>query len=271
MPKFRVYRWYVGCDAFEVEAESAQQAAEKLDDNQPHSSVFSHQGNDPLENIFAIDAHPYDEDGDCADTPEHSIMYSDMLAPWLPEGTPTSPSGMAHFVDATVDKFLEKPFEVEAGLEGWGPTVPDGWVEKPFCRIAWAKNPGDPSVGIPGHSGFLLAEDQVGTVVGDMLQAAAVEATRMTLPTDTFLDISTGHLSKATAEMLDATQVKKWPVAGLRGPFGWLVFTHEDSLEYRNPPTDLKACLAFARSRGIRWIKFDCDAETLPDLPTYEW
>ncbi|MBY0561496.1 hypothetical protein [Hyphomicrobium sp.] len=46
MPKFRVYRYYVGCRVYEIEANSADAAAHS------NSGVFLHEANDPNENPF---------------------------------------------------------------------------------------------------------------------------------------------------------------------------------------------------------------------------
>lgn len=43
--------------------------------------------------------------------------------------------------------------------------IPDEWYEHPLCRIAFATDSGDPSVGIPGRASWVLAADQSGTVI----------------------------------------------------------------------------------------------------------
>jgi hypothetical protein len=59
---------------------------------------------------------------------------------------------------------------------GFGDTpfegCPESWGEKPFCRIAWYYDRGDPSVGEPAISGWSLTTDQTGTVVGDLAPVA---------------------------------------------------------------------------------------------------
>jgi len=67
--------------------------------------------------------------------------------------------------DAAVDAFLSRPHEVCAE----GEETPEFWEEKPFARIEWLHEDGDDTVGLAEVSGFMLAEDQAGTVVGDML------------------------------------------------------------------------------------------------------
>lgn len=36
-------------------------------------------------------------------------------------------------------------------------------------------------------------------------------------------------------------------------------------------PSDLSACIRFAREHGCDWINFDLDAPVEDSLPTYEW
>ncbi len=49
--------------------------------------------------------------------------------------------------------------------------APDEWYEKPFCRIQYFHDSGDPSVGIPGYRGWELSKDQSGTVIADLVDA----------------------------------------------------------------------------------------------------
>lgn len=49
------------------------------------------------------------------------------------------------------------------------PGIPDSWYEKPVCKVEWASEDGDPSVGISGWAGLVLKPDQSGTILGDIL------------------------------------------------------------------------------------------------------
>jgi hypothetical protein len=51
--------------------------------------------------------------------------------------------------------------------------LPDAWHQKPLLRFQGAYDEGDPSVGMPGSCGNVLAADQTGTVLGDYLAARA--------------------------------------------------------------------------------------------------
>jgi hypothetical protein len=49
-------------------------------------------------------------------------------------------------------------------------TIPDDWSDKPFARIQWVQEDGDPSVGQRGWAGWTLAPDQKGTMVGALAE-----------------------------------------------------------------------------------------------------
>ncbi len=53
--------------------------------------------------------------------------------------------------------------------------LPEEWHEKPLLRFQGAYDEGDPSVGMPGSCGNVLAADQEGTVLGDYLAARAAK------------------------------------------------------------------------------------------------
>ncbi len=63
----------------------------------------------------------------------------------------------------------------DAPFEG----CPDSWLEKPIARIRWHEDGGDRGAGIAPVGGWVLAGDQRGTVLWDLLasgQATAVQA-----------------------------------------------------------------------------------------------
>jgi hypothetical protein len=85
----------------------------------------------------------------------------------------------------------------------------------------------------------------------------------------TFYDLSTGHLTAATRRLLDTTKMERWPVAGGRMPFGFFIYAHDEDSE-GNIPADLWACIQLAHKHGADYILFDCDAELIEDLPSYD-
>lgn len=63
--------------------------------------------------------------------------------------------------------------EVSAGFDDIAfDGQPEAWSEKPFARIRWFEDDGDPSVGLPGRCGWTLARDQSGTVIGELAAKA---------------------------------------------------------------------------------------------------
>lgn len=89
-----------------------------------------------------------------------------------------------------------------------------------------------------------------------------------------FLELSTGHLSVPTRNMLDADaaasvngqQPNRW-VAGYG--YGWFIYANEEPYEDIFPP-DLIECMEYARKNGCDYILFDRDAPFDECLPTYE-
>jgi hypothetical protein len=80
MPKFRVYRYYVGCHVYDVEADTAQQAQQRLDEwgDAGDGVDFLHEANDPGENQFFTEVMPYGEDG--FETGEVAFTYNPACA-----------------------------------------------------------------------------------------------------------------------------------------------------------------------------------------------
>lgn len=65
----------------------------------------------------------------------------------------------------------------------------------------------------------------------------------MKLESGTFVTISTGHVSEATAKMLDSTPCSKWPcVGGSYADYGWFYAHDENTSEGdQHIPDDLFA------------------------------
>ena len=77
------------------------------------------------------------------------------------------------------------------------------------------------------------------------------------------LVLSTAHVTRETAEWLNTETV------GYRkGDYGWIIYTDADPDELA---PELVACLEFAKAQGCEWIMFDCDADKIDSLETFEW
>jgi hypothetical protein len=90
------------------------------------------------------------------------------------------------------------------------------------------------------------------------------------------LILSTGHVSKETADLLNGHN-STWPCVG--GPYsehGWFVYCHEEQGSLEVPrdfiPDDLFAVMTYAREKhGAHNVLLDCDGDRVDDLPYYEW
>ena len=87
--------------------------------------------------------------------------------------------------------------------------------------------------------------------------------------------LSTGHLSCATADLLDRWSrlpVHNRPINIAPNSYGWFVPTLEMEGETADTiPADLCTATRFARERGFDFILFDCDGGTVAELQIYDW
>lgn len=84
-----------------------------------------------------------------------------------------------------------------------------------------------------------------------------------------FLDLSTGHLTPATRNLLDSTGIDAWPVVGGRMPYGYFIYAHDEDCGEDPMPADLWSACVMARSLGCEYLLFDADAEEVEGLATY--
>ncbi len=89
------------------------------------------------------------------------------------------------------------------------------------------------------------------------------------------LVLSTGHVSMETAELMDNNNISR-VVLYNKGDYGWFVYIPDegidfDELEDGECPADLYRCMKYARDNGCDWLMFDCDTETIDELPVYNW
>lgn len=82
--------------------------------------------------------------------------------------------------------------------------------------------------------------------------------------------ISTAHVPQDVAEMLDNTPVEKWPVSGFKGPYGWIIYAHDEDVADDIHPALMKV-FSWARREGFSWVRFDGDANHVSCLPAWEW
>jgi len=108
----------------------------------------------------------------------------------------------------------------------------------------------------------------VGTLARELETASTIVARHPQVIAMQVLDISTGHLSRPTVDILDK-HASKWPVAGWSGIHGWIIYVHDERPD--DCPDDLWACIEYARAHGAGYVRFDADADRVDELPYHEW
>lgn len=86
------------------------------------------------------------------------------------------------------------------------------------------------------------------------------------------LVLSTGHLSKETAEKFNSNQDNAhWPDnLGVPIPYGYLIPAEIETYEGDVAP-EVKACAKYAHDQGAVFVRFDCDGPAVDGLETFEW
>ncbi len=100
------------------------------------------------------------------------------------------------------------------------------------------------------------------------------EAIDVQLETQQFAIISTGHISRLTASMLDDTLPAKWPcVGGSYADYGWFFYAHDENcgVGEQRIPDDLFDVMTWARSQGFSHVLLDRDADVIDDLAWFDW
>ena len=82
------------------------------------------------------------------------------------------------------------------------------------------------------------------------------------------LVLSTSHVSKETAKLLDRDNVGV--VVYPKSEYGWFIVA-TDWDEHENIPDDLQKCLELTEQLGCDWLCLDCDGKCVPELLTYKW
>jgi hypothetical protein len=101
----------------------------------------------------------------------------------------------------------------------------------------------------------------------------------MTLEIAKMLILSTSHVTNETRLKMEqwaegeADENGFIPTVYRKGDYGWIIHVHEAESEMDTDrfPEDVTAAIVFARGQGCQWIMYDCDADEIDELPTYEW
>jgi len=81
------------------------------------------------------------------------------------------------------------------------------------------------------------------------------------------LTISTAHITGTTAELLEELDA---PTVYDKSEHGWFIYLNHLNGNV-NIPNDLTQVIQFAKENGITLLCLDCDADTVSELPTYEY
>lgn len=86
------------------------------------------------------------------------------------------------------------------------------------------------------------------------------------------LTLSTSHVTETTAKILNSIPCEQWSsvCGGPFGSYGWFMYAPEEDFEGTIPP-ELMRVFKYARSVGCKYVLFDRDANTVDQLPAFEW
>lgn len=92
------------------------------------------------------------------------------------------------------------------------------------------------------------------------------------LEIDRMLTISTAHISPSTRKHLDDPEWCADDLCGAviypKGEYGWFVYPVNNDLD-ETMPTDLQACINFAKANNCSVLCLDRDGYEVSDLPVY--
>lgn len=115
-----------------------------------------------------------------------------------------------------------------------------------------------------------------------MLDVAALPREVIVIEIEKMLVLSTGHLSKKTADMLEAAREEspafnniEWGPAFVRDE-SWLFYVppiaeNGEPDDPEGTPEDLARVFMCAREHGCMWVMLDCDGPQTEELPFHEW
>lgn len=131
------------------------------------------------------------------------------------------------------------------------------------------------------ENAFEIGGGRVGLDEGDWLllvEALKESAVPKDLEIHKMLTLSTGHVRKSTAQLFELNtddvpiffEKKPWGERDGDG-YGWFIPIIKDEPFPHTCPDELVKVREFAEAQGCTWIMFDRDADTIDDLPTWDW
>ncbi len=89
---------------------------------------------------------------------------------------------------------------------------------------------------------------------------------------ESMMTLSTAHITQEVADELLEDAYSCQLIYYPKSEYGYFLCVLEDELENENSlPECLKDILACARSKGVQWVMLDRDADTIPELPVFDW
>ena len=94
---------------------------------------------------------------------------------------------------------------------------------------------------------------------------------------ETIITISTAHIKQETAKAIDVQETEDgfWPaIMAAPIPFGYLIpsdWIPEGEEGLRGIPPEVVKIIEFGNSNGAKFIRLDCDADTVDELETFDW
>lgn len=82
------------------------------------------------------------------------------------------------------------------------------------------------------------------------------------------LTLSTAHITEETARWLD-TNPDRFVIYPKKN-YGWFISVGELE-DFEGIPSDLVFLIGYAMGSDCCWIQLDRDAETIMELPTFDW
>ncbi len=91
----------------------------------------------------------------------------------------------------------------------------------------------------------------------------------MKLEIEKTLVVSTGHIQYSTTKWMD--DEKNWHVSVDAYDYGWRVYIGSEFGPDRHIPPDLYALMKLAHNNGCKWLRLDCDADTIDGFQEFDW
>lgn len=87
-----------------------------------------------------------------------------------------------------------------------------------------------------------------------------------------FLTCSIDHIPTEFRHHLFYSPLSEWPVAGLKGPYGYFIYAHDEDGNGWNEriPPELMAIFAYARQHACEYVYFESNADPLKHFPIFQ-